>query len=140
MRLWLALVLALACCSKSDDKPKPDQVSDGEREARKLRTLFAGVITSFRDDLAAGKLDAAHDRLADEARRHSPDLAAIAKHPALAPGVTYKIAGVSITRGLATATGTLDGPSGAARLEVHATLVAGMWRISGIVIDGTPIL
>ena len=141
MRWWLVVMLAFASCSKSEDKAKTDTgVSSGEREARKIRTLFAGVITSFRNDLASGNIDAARDRLAEMTLARSPDLAAIAKHPALAASVNYKISGVSITNGLATANGTIEGPSGTARLALSATLAGGMWRISGITVDGTPVL
>src|SRR5690349_10739622 len=125
MRWLLAVVLA---CSHAEDKPVAEEPSAGELEARKTRAQFTDVITAFHDDVVAGRLDAAFARLAPMTRARATS--AIAKQPALAPGVTYTIKGGSISNGLATMSGVLDGPSGRARVELRCTYDGHAWLIS----------
>ena len=143
-RTWIALALVVACNSgKSAKDDLIDQTPhDYQREVTAELASYGELLTRFRDDLAAGHLDAAYAQLAPMTRAsvHREDLAALANHPAFATGVTYTITRSSTTSGLATLSGRLSGPSGPARLELHCTHVTDGWRISGIAIDGAAIL
>ncbi len=141
---WVALAVVLACGPSKD--PKDDLIDqtphDYQREVNAELARLGQLVTDFRDDLVAGRLDAAYARLAPmtQATVKRDDLPALAKHPALAAGVTYQIYRSSATNGLSTATGQLDGPSGRARLELRCTAVGGAWKLAGIAIDGAVIL
>jgi hypothetical protein len=143
MRWWLALVLVACNPGKSAKDDLIDHSEhDYQKEADAELARIGKIVTDFRDDLVAGRFDAAHARLAPmtQATLKVDDLGAIAKHPALAAGVTYTISRTSTTNGLSTATGRLDGPAGRARLEVRLTAVDNAWRLSGISVDGAVIL
>jgi hypothetical protein len=140
---WLLVVGLLAACGQSSEPaPEPEQPSAGELEARQTREQFRVVIASFHDDLAGGRLDAAYAELAPmvQVSVSRDALVTIAKHPAFAPGVAYHVDGGTIKRGMATMTGWLDGPSGRATIDLRCTAVAGAWRISGLQVDGKPVL
>jgi hypothetical protein len=143
MRWWLLLALVACDPGKTAKDDLIDQKPhDYQREASEELARFGKLVTDFRDDLAANRIDAAAARLAPmtKASIKPEDLAALAKHPALAAGVMYSFRRSSATNGLATATGQLDGAAGRARLEIRCTAIDGTWKLAGISIDGAVIL
>jgi hypothetical protein len=128
MRVEALVIAALLACGKPSEPPANDDINEGEVYARKARAELTAVITGFHDDLVAGRLDAAHARLAPmtHARISIEALAGVAKQPALAAGVTYKMDGSTISNGLAKVSGVLAGPSGPASV--------------GLFVDGAAVL
>jgi hypothetical protein len=146
MRMCSWIAVGLLACSPSKPKDKPaaeEDVSEGERYARKARALFSRVAQDFHAAMAAGNLDAAHARLSGVYRQRVTvdQLRAAAGNPAFQPGVTYHADSSRVGQGMATAKGWIETAAGKATFElrcVHGP--EGGWFISGLLVDGVSAL
>jgi hypothetical protein len=143
MTRWVVVLgLVLACANHKDDAPAPPPESEFERDARKIRESYRVVLAEFHADVVAGNLDGAYERLAPMYRASvsREQFAAVAKHPFFTSGVTFTMRGARTSNGLSTAEAWMDGPLGKAAVKLSCTAVDNTWKISGLTVDGQPVL
>ena len=143
-RWWVALLFVFAC---SDPKPsksaaEQEQESPYEAEARAIREKFRVVIADFHADVVAGRMDAAYERLAPMYRASVPleKFASAPKHPFFKDGVKFKTRGASISNGTAKVQVWMEGPLGPSQVDMRCTVVDGVYKIAGLMVDGQSVL
>jgi hypothetical protein len=141
-RWWVVAAFLLACSNKASEGVGPMEESPYQREAEASLEAFRTLLAEFHADVAAGRIDAAYERLAPMYRASVSveKFAAGATHPFFREGVTFAVRRSSTSAGTARVSLLMTGPLGTSQVEMRSSQIDGVWKIAGISVDGAPVL